>query len=413
MPIAEPTASASRNGAFQLPFLTVEEISNLAPSLANPFEPRKSGLSINHIIGCPLECSYCVRHKDNNFQMKKPRAMMTDEAVVAALLEHPFFIRDLTPLQIFNKATDGFVPSVKPHLFRTLELLDHAKLKNDVLIITRYRVSEEDCDFLNRLENIRITLLVTYSGIEDDKIEPISNAIPIQSLKTAYASADRYKVIHYWRPIVPGLNDSEAQIDFALGELSAHAHATVFSGLFYGDKVRAYFKENGLPELAPATARRKIIPELVERRILERRMGTQSQERLFRKTSCAVAFVHGRADYNGHYGIINQGTREICEICPSDQFERCKSRHRTPTEDEVRRAVEKIGYGDLRFRIEEGKAIVVEHMDKESVRYFLQHLFAFQFHDESYPHKPQRHGRADIGWEGTSPVPATNWLIEG
>ncbi|MFD1045277.1 hypothetical protein ACFQ1S_06610, partial [Kibdelosporangium lantanae] len=25
-------------------------------------EYRKSGLSLNHIQGCPLDCAYCVRH---------------------------------------------------------------------------------------------------------------------------------------------------------------------------------------------------------------------------------------------------------------------------------------------------------------------------------------------------------------
>jgi DNA repair photolyase len=383
-----------------LPVLGEAEIAGLAPSLADPFEPRKSGLSINHVIGCPIDCAYCVRHKDDNFRMKKPHAIMSDEAAVEALLAHPFFVRDLTPLQIFNKATDGFIPTVKPHLFRTLELLDEANLGNDVLLISRYKVLKEDCDFLNSLKNLRVTLLVTYSGIEDEAIEPISNEIPIASLKTAYANARMYKVILYWRPVVPGLNDSCAQIDFILNDLSAHAHATVFSGLFYGDKVRAFFKENNLPELAPATARRKIIPEMVEKLILVRRIGTPAENKLFRKTSCAVSFVHGRADYNGHYGIVNGGVREICDICPGAQQEICKSHHKTPTEAEIRQAAQKIGYEDLRFHVEDGKAIVVEHMQKESVRYFLQHYFRFQFHDEVYPHKPNRHGRADIGWNG-------------
>ncbi|HXZ72368.1 MAG TPA: hypothetical protein VEH31_16070 [Streptosporangiaceae bacterium] len=25
-------------------------------------EYRKSGLSLNHIQGCPLDCAYCIRH---------------------------------------------------------------------------------------------------------------------------------------------------------------------------------------------------------------------------------------------------------------------------------------------------------------------------------------------------------------
>lgn len=381
-----------------LSVLSAEEIAQLVPSLANPFEPRKSGLSVNHIIGCPLECSYCVRHKDDNFHMKRPQMIMSDESAVEALLAHPYFIRDRTPLQIFNKATDGFVPTVKPHLFRTLKLLDQEELENDVLLITRYKVLKADCEFLNSLKHLRITLLVTFSGIEDASIEPISNEIPIQSLKTAYANAGRYKVILYWRPVIEGLNDSHTLIDFVLNDLSAHSHATVFSGLFYGDKARTFFTENNLLTLAPGTARRKIFPQSLEERILERRIGTASENKLFRKTSCAVSFVHGKADYNGHFGIVSEGVREICEICPLAQQQLCKLNHKTPTEAEIRRVARTIGRENLCFRVEDGKAVVVEHLQNESVRYFLQHYFSFQFHDEAYPHKPNRHGRADSGW---------------
>jgi DNA repair photolyase len=382
-----------------LRLLSNEEIEGLVPSLADPIEPRKSGLSVNHIIGCPMECIYCVRHKDDNFAMKTPRMIMSDAEVVEKLLKHPYFIKNLTPLQLLNKATDGFVPSVKPHLFRVLELLDQAGLQNDVLLITRYRVLKPDCDFLNSLKNLRITLLITYSGIESQVIEPIPNSIPIQSLKTAYLNAKKFKVILYWRPIVPGLNDSDAQIDFVLAELSAHAHATVFTGLFYGEKTNDFLVESQLSPLASATARRKIFPEALEKRILARLVGTPAENKLFRKTSCAVCFTHGRPDYNGHYGIVNSGEREICEICPKVQQAICKAAHKTPSETAIRVAARNLGHENLRFSIEEGKAIIVEHMTTESIRYYLQHYFGFQFHDEAHAHKPKRHGRADIGWE--------------
>ncbi|MDY1109738.1 radical SAM protein, partial [Pseudomonas aeruginosa] len=45
------------------------------PSLRDPVEYRKSGLSLNHIVGCPLDCSYCVRHLFGNFDQRKPQAL--------------------------------------------------------------------------------------------------------------------------------------------------------------------------------------------------------------------------------------------------------------------------------------------------------------------------------------------------
>jgi hypothetical protein len=35
-------------------------------------------------------------------------------------------------------------------------------------------------------------------------------------------------------------------------------------------------------------------------------------------------------------------------------------------------------------------------------RYYLQHALNFQVNDVGYPHRPRRHGRADIGWKGAA-----------
>ena len=117
-------------------------------------EYRKSGLSLNHVVGCPLDCGYCVRHLFENYDMKKPHLVMEDEAAVSALLNHWAFQPNITPIQIFNRATDPFLPIVKEHLFRTLEALDKHKLKNKALVITRWKVESEDVVRLERLSNI-------------------------------------------------------------------------------------------------------------------------------------------------------------------------------------------------------------------------------------------------------------------
>lgn len=133
------------------------------------------------------------------------------------------------------------LPQVKPHTFRVLQLLDDRALTNHVLVITRSRVNQDDCMRLNEYSNIRITLLVTHSGIADKRIEPVDSMMAARSLTTAYEHAERYRVVFYWRPIVPGLNDSDADIGRAL-ELSASAHATVYTGLFYRDEIRRYYE---------------------------------------------------------------------------------------------------------------------------------------------------------------------------
>ena len=97
----------------------------------------------------------------------------------------------------------------------------------------------------------------------------------------------------------------------------------MFTGLFYRDQIADYYRANGLAEPYDQTARRKIVPETLERRVLSAFADSAS---LFRKTSCAVSYAHGLPDYNGHYGIS-----ELCDICPVSQLDLCRLAHRVPT----------------------------------------------------------------------------------
>ncbi|MFF3691422.1 hypothetical protein [Streptomyces sp. NPDC002187] len=65
------------------------------------------------------------------------------------------------------------------------------------------------------------------------------------------------------------------------------------------------------------------MPKDAEPRILDAfetagRSGGAPWGTLFGKTSCGVAFAHGDADYNGHYGVS-----ELCDICPPEQIALC------------------------------------------------------------------------------------------
>ncbi|MFJ9979273.1 radical SAM protein [Streptomyces cyaneofuscatus] len=373
-----------------LPILTTDQVSGMKKELADVIEYRKSGLSLNWIVGCPLDCGYCIRHTFANFEMKVPRRLMSDEEAVRQLVGHPYFRAHRTPIQLLNRATDPMLPAVKPHLFNVLRQLDDRGLTNHVLIITRWRVDPEDCAILNSFRHLRLTVLVTHSNIQDERIEPVDSKIAAASLRTLYEHAERYRTILYWRPVVPGLNDSPADIARARG-LSQHAHATVFTGLFFRKEIAAYYEDHGLEMPYEDTARRKIMPEHAEQRILDAFEKDASWGPLFRKTSCGVAYAHGEADYNGHYGI-----RELCDICPPEQIERCEKAWVKPELTAVTQEARGLGAtGDIEVT---ERAIVVEGLD-EPPRYFLQHGFGYQCHDRAKPHHPRQHGRAPIGWE--------------
>jgi DNA repair photolyase len=355
-------------------------------------EYRKSGLSLNHIQGCPLDCAYCIRHTYGLWDHRQPRALMSDAAAVEALVGHRYFQPHVTPLQLFNRATDPFLPAVRPHTFAVLEDLNGRGLRNHVLVITRARMKPGDIDRLNALTSLKVTLLFTYSGIADARIEPYPSSVGAESLRLMSSSAHRkYRTILYWRPLVPGLNDSPQHLDAAY-HLAQVADATVFTGLFYRDEIAAYYRANGLPEPYDDTARRKITPETLERRVLA---AFDESTPLFRKTSCAVSFAHGLPDYNGHVGIV-----ELCDICPLSQLDLCQRACRVPTVAQLHEVAASVpeGRGLVVESISE-RAVIVSGLPDEQPRYYLQHALGFQVHDSAHPHHPRQHGRAGIGWE--------------
>jgi DNA repair photolyase len=334
--------------------LTKDQIARLPERAREVVEYRKSGLSLNHIQGCPLGCAYCIRHTYGLWDENQPRALMSDAHAVEELVNHRYFQPHVTPIQL----------------------------------------SEYDIDRLNQLHNLKVTLLFTYSGIDNPKIEPYPSHVAAESLKLMSAPELRkYRTVLYWRPLVPGLNDTDEHLA-AAHELSQHADATVFTGLFYRDQIADYYKANGIPEPYQDTARRKIVPETLEHRVLE---VFSNSAALFRKTSCAVSYTQGLPDYNGHIGI-----RELCDICPLSQLELCDNAHRVPTPEDVHQIAGVLP--DTRsIKVVEisPRAAVVSGLKTEQPRYFLQHALGFQVHDERHPHHANRHGRADLGWKDT------------
>jgi DNA repair photolyase len=359
-----------------VPLLTAEQAAALPPRAREVVEYRKSGLSLNHIQGCPLDCAYCIRHTYGLWDQRQPRALLSDAEAVEQLVGHRYFQPHVTPLQLFNRATDPFLPQVKRHTFAVLTDLDRRGLRNHLLLITRCPVTEGDCEQLATTRHIRPTLLFTYSGIDDQRIEPYPSKVAAASLKVASEFGPRrYRTVLYWRPLVPGLNDSPEHLALA-ARLSGTADATVFTGLFLREEIVAYYRAHGLPLPYDETARRKIMPEATEQRVLAAFRDLDGGA-LFRKTSCAVSYAHGLPDYNGHVGI-----RDLCDICPAAQFARCERAHQQPSPEQLAAAAGNLPeLRQLQVMDITPRAVVVGGLASEQPRYFLQHALGFQVHD--------------------------------
>ena len=99
-----------------VPLLSQGRINGLPERAREVVEYRKSGLSLNHIQGCPLDCAYCIRHTYGLWDQREPRALMADAEAVGELVNHRYFQPHVTPVQLFNRATDPFLPVVRPHI---------------------------------------------------------------------------------------------------------------------------------------------------------------------------------------------------------------------------------------------------------------------------------------------------------
>lgn len=370
-----------------LPLMPAGQVAGLDPYMSLIVGYRKSGLSLNHIIGCPLDCGYCVRHFWGNFEVKTPQLLCTTGEAIDKLVGHEAFQPHVTPIQLFNKATDPFLPGVKPHLLQVLRALDARGYTNHVLIITRYRVTPADMQVLEELQHLRVTLLFTYSGITDPRVEPIAkSSTTVTSIATAATHKRRTGVVLYWRPIVPGWNDASETMAHVL-QVGRDVDAIVFTGYYHKPENATYLRHLGVEvPYGEDYHRRKTMPAELDAKVVAAWRASEITTPLFRKTSCGVAYAHQVADYNGHWGV-----QELCDICPAAQRQRCADDHATPTLASLARVLAQLGY-HTPSRIEDGH--VWTHGLGEQRRYALQHTLRYQIWELDQPHYLHAHGRS-------------------
>jgi DNA repair photolyase len=374
-------------GPRLLPMLSDQAKANLDPYMAQIVGYRKSGLSLNHIIGCPLDCGYCVRHFWGNYDVKIPHLLCPTDQAIEQLVNHHAFQPHVTPIQLFNKATDPFLPGVKPHLFHVLQTLDERGFTNHVLVITRFKVTPADMTVLEQLRHLRVTLLFTYSGITDPRIEPIAKSnTTLTSIRTAASHKNRTGVVLYWRPIVPGWNDAPDTMAHVL-DAGRDVDAIVFTGYYHKPENADHLRNLGVDvPYADDYARRKVMPADLDARVIDAWRASRIGTPLFRKTSCGVAYAHAAPDYNGHWGV-----RELCDICPAAQQQRCADDHHEPTSADVDAVLAHLGY-TTDYLIEDGH--VWTHGLGEQRRYAIQHTLRHQIWELDQPHYLHAHGRS-------------------
>lgn len=298
---------------------------------------RHTGLSLNHILGCPLNCAYCVRHFWNNFNCKTPFLINDDNVVIETLLKHRWFEKDAIPIELLHQGTDPFLPNVKEHMFNILSKIDELGYSNIITLITRYKITEEDILRLERYKNIRIVIFFTYSGMNNTLIEPI---ISTKFYNETFHNMKKYrkniKFVLYWRPIVKGWNDDDGSINRVLDIIDIF-DAAVIKGLRLKKENYDYMKQQGIPLEYEYGEFKKIFPDEIENKIREMAKIKNIKVPILNKTSCGIANALKIGDYNKQYNIIN------CSYCTSTQQKLCESVITPTTEEQINNLFFKLG----------------------------------------------------------------------
>lgn len=323
-----------------------------------PVWPHAGMLVLNPMLGCSFGCAYCFRadeQRDNVdwFLQGSPTKVIDEQTVVDRLGRHPLFVPGRTQIGLHTATTEPFLPQVRESTFRILELLEERRWRNDVMIITKHFLRERDVERLAAFSSFQILLFLTHNAapaeMETMGASPAFLARKQRTVEYVLAQP-RLLAAHYFRPIVPGWNDSDEQIAAAL-EFGEPLGLTVIGGLKEIPGLEEISRKRGLP--TPSVARgegaKYFPPELVERILkIHQRMGLTST--LVGDQSCGLTVMLSRrsktpvpnVEATRMYDVTTGRTAKCMALCPADQLAACTTPP-APTPDRVAALLARMG----------------------------------------------------------------------
>jgi hypothetical protein len=270
-----------------------------------PVWPHAGMLILNPILGCNFGCVYCFRADEQResvdwFLDGTPTKVISEDAVVERLTRHPLFVPGQTQLGLHTATTEPFLPQVRESTFRLLELLDERRWHSDVMIITKHFVTDEDVARLASFRFLRLLLFLSYNAAPA--------AMERMGARTGFVERKRHTVdailanpvlsaAHYYRPIVPGWNDSEEQIADAL-TFGEPLGLTVVGGLkeIPGLDDASRRRHLSIPVVPKgATSTKHFPPELLDRILrVHQQLGLRSE--LVGDQSCGLTVMLSRRE---------------------------------------------------------------------------------------------------------------------
>ena len=280
-------------------------------------EHLTSWLTINPYKGCSLGCAYCFRARWH--PSDRPEQIQDVSETVEALIHHPDFFANETPVSINNSSTDPLLPDVRRSTFKAIELLESKRLRNPFALITKLGFKEGDIEFLQSLQFVRPIVFVSLSLIPGH-IEPTPIAPRLRNLQEL--SKAQIPRVLYFRPIVKGWNDSPEIIEEALRIGQTYCDAICIGSLRVSPEIRVQLsKRNVKVENYADDFHTKAFYSDIENRVLQKYEQLKLDVPLFKHSSCAVSYILGSANYNL---LFKNPDKNCLKTCPVSQQNLCK-----------------------------------------------------------------------------------------
>lgn len=240
-------------------------------------EHLKSGLSISTHIGCTMSCSYCVLSGLPGFEDGPKQDSSAADIISSLMSGRELFINGETPL-IINNRTDPLLPTVVDSSLELLDLLLKANVTSPVVLISKFPPTAQLSKFF---ELMPLIFIYSYSGISTDFNHTLLKEHLLQ-FEQYSSPASR---LHYYRPIIPGLNDD---IQGILDCLDLFRRAQFSGSIITGLRVNANNKTL-IDEHTSFDPNHKIMQHGLFSEILNTLADARIDYPVYRHTSCAIA----------------------------------------------------------------------------------------------------------------------------
>jgi len=339
-------------------------------------EYLKSYFSINSIVGCTVDCAYCFL-SPLGISPSKPRKVIDEESLVDRLEESEFFIPHETVLSLNNRTEPFLNKFTTESTLKIMYILDQRKLRNPVTVTSKGKLSKETVSFIDNLREINPFIIVTNSGLPKE-VEPLGHKGQIETMKNVRDYSERIHLLHQFRPIIQGINDSEEVMKDVLSKAQEYCDGSIVSGLRMTQFIRDRIIKSGVKLDMPLSPDHKLMDNDFRKRVYGFIKETYPEYPIFSETSCAISWRLDISDINGYWSKGEE--KGICDLGCPNHFN-CYDRRPKPNIKKISNLL-KVMNIDSKFEIKENQIFIYGSISQEQ-RSYLRHKNRFPIKSSS------------------------------